>query len=193
MFHQAVHEQHAALLQRNRDRLVAANEPIRNGYAGIAVLLEPVAMAVRYQLQAAVFDRGVQERNPEGLTRSSYAQAVRPEIRLIRNSVSVDDLNKDEASEVGLLGDRAAAEAAVAEVAGQVAATRAEWTPVLTDDSEPLSYYRVVHALNEVLDPDTSIVTHDAGAPRNCIVPFYRATVPIDVQTNVESLRSRFS
>ena len=138
-------------------------------------------MAVRYQLQAAVFDRGVQERNPEGLTRSSYAQAVRPEIRLIRNSVSVDDLNKDEASEV----------------AGQVAATRAEWlaewTPVLTDDSEPLSYYRVVHALNEVLDPDTSIVTHDAGAPRNCIVPFYRATVLIDVQTNVESRRSRFS
>ena len=154
-------------------------------------------MAVRYQLQAAVFDRGVQERNPESLTRSSYAQAVRPEIRLIRNSVSVDDLNKDEASEVGLLGDRAAAEAAVAEVAGQVAATRAEWlaewTPVLTDDSEPLSYYRVVHALNEVLDPDTSIVTHDAGAPRNCIVPFYRATVLIDVQTNVESRRSRFS
>ena len=151
-------------------------------------------MAVRYQLQAAVFDRGVQERNPESLTRSSYAQAVRPEIRLIRNSVSVDDLNKDETSEVGLLGDRAAAEAAVA---GQVAATRAEWlaewTPVLTDDSEPLSYYRVVHALNEVLDPDTSIVTHDAGAPRNCIVPFYRVTVPIDVQTNVESLRSRFS
>ena len=76
----------------------------------------------------------------------------------------------------------AADEAAVAEVAGQVAATRAEWlaewTPVLTDDSEPLSYYRVVHALNEVLDPDASIVTHDAGAPRDCMVPFYRATVP---------------
>ena len=130
------------------------------------------------------------------LTRSSYAQAVRPEIRLIHNSVSVDDLNKDEAAEVALLGDAgltiaalieelgagAADEAAVAEVAGQVAATRAEWlaewTPVLTDDSEPLSYYRVVHALNEVLDPDASIVTHDAGAPRDCMVPFYRATVP---------------
>ena len=49
---------------------------------------------------------------------------------------------------------------------------------MLTDDGEPLNYYRVVHALNEVLDPDASIVTHDAGAPRDCMVPFYRATVP---------------
>ncbi len=130
------------------------------------------------------------------LTRSPYAQAVRPEIRLIHNSASVDDLNKDEAAEVALLGDarltiaalieelgdRAADEAEIDRVAAQVAAVRsewlAEWQPVLTDDSEPLSYYRVVHALNEVLDPDASIVTHDAGAPRDCMVPFYRATVP---------------
>ena len=144
------------------------------------------------------------------LTRSSYAQAVRPEIRLIHNSVSVDDLNKDEAPEVALLGDAgltiaalieelgagAADEAAVAEVAGQVAATRAEWlaewTPVLTDDSEPLSYYRVVHALNEVLDPDASIVTHDAGAPRDCMVPFYRATVPAQLRGVGQDHPSRF-
>ena len=129
------------------------------------------------------------------LTRSPYAQAVPQEARLIHNSVSVDDLNKDEAPEVALLGDAgltiaalieelggAADEAAVAKVAGEVAAARtewlAEWQPVLTDDGEPLNYYRVVHALNEVLDPDASIVTHDAGAPRDCMVPFYRATVP---------------
>lgn len=130
------------------------------------------------------------------LTRSPYAQAVRPEIRLIHNSVSVDDLNKDEAAEVALLGDAkltiaalieelgdgAADEAALDRVAAEVAWVRsvwlAEWQPVLTDDSEPLSYYRVVHALNKVLDPDASIVTHDAGAPRDCMVPFYRATVP---------------
>ena len=130
------------------------------------------------------------------LTRSPYAQAVRPDIQVIHNSVNVDDINKDEAAAVALAGDaaltiealieelrsRPAGADAVADTAGRVASIRdqwlAEWTPALTGDDEPLSYYRVVHALNEVLDPDASMVTHDAGAPRDCLVPFYRATVP---------------
>lgn len=130
------------------------------------------------------------------LTRSPYAQALRPEVRIIHNTVNVDDLNKDEAAEVALPGDakltiqalieelggQPAGAEAVAATAARVAALRgewmAEWEPVLTADAEPLSYYRVVHALNEVLDTDASIVTHDAGAPRDCMVPFYRATVP---------------
>ncbi len=130
------------------------------------------------------------------LTRSPYAQALRPEIRIIHNTVDVADLNKDEAAAVALpgdarltiralleeLGQQPAGAAAVAATAARVGALRdqwlAEWTPVLTADEQPLSYYRVVHALNEVLDADASIVTHDAGAPRDCLVPFYRATVP---------------
>ena len=130
------------------------------------------------------------------LTRSPYAQAVRPEVRIIHNTVNVDDLNKDEAAAVVLPGDarltiqalieelgpQPAAADAVAATVSRVGALRkqwlAEWTPALTADDEPLSYYRVVHALNEVLDADASIVTHDAGAPRDCMVPFYRATVP---------------
>lgn len=130
------------------------------------------------------------------LTRSPYAQAVRPEVRIIHNSVNVDDLNKDEAAAVALPGDagltiralieelgpQPAGADAVAATVARVAALRdqwlADWNPVLTSDEEPLSYYRVVHALNEMLDADASIVTHDAGAPRDCMVPFYRATVP---------------
>jgi acetolactate synthase I/II/III large subunit len=53
-----------------------------------------------------------------------------------------------------------------------------EWTAALTGDEEPISYYRVIQALNDTLDPENSIVTHDAGAPRDTIVPFYRATAP---------------
>ena len=52
-----------------------------------------------------------------------------------------------------------------------------EWASALTDDSEPLSYYRVIEALNTCLDLENSIVTHDA-APRDAIVPFYTATAP---------------
>jgi len=69
-----------------------------------------------------------------------------------------------------------------AKVEGAVAAAKAkwmeEWAPVLAADDEPISYYRVIQALNETLDPENSIVTHDAGAPRDTIVPFYTATTP---------------
>ena len=54
----------------------------------------------------------------------------------------------------------------------------AEWSPILNSDEEPINYYRVIQALNETLDPENSIVTHDAGAPRDSIVPFYTATTP---------------
>jgi thiamine pyrophosphate-dependent acetolactate synthase large subunit-like protein len=36
----------------------------------------------------------------------------------------------------------------------------------------------VIKTINDTLDRDNSIVTHDAGAPRDSIVPFYTATTP---------------
>ena len=36
----------------------------------------------------------------------------------------------------------------------------------------------MIQALNDCLDLENSIVTHDAGAPRDAIVPFYTATAP---------------
>ena len=173
------------------------------------------------------------------LTRTFYAQPVPAGAKLIHNSINHEDVNKDEAAEIGLVGDAkltlqaliakledgAGARAggggsgrsgsggsgggsgdsgsgsggggsagtvestwsagdggAVERLAAEVAAVRsewmAEWGPILTSDEQPLGYYRVVHALNEVLDRDASIVTHDAGRPRDCMVPFYRATTP---------------
>lgn len=132
------------------------------------------------------------------LTRSPYAQKIKPGKTIIHNTNNPDELNKDEAADIGLVGDtkltiqaliacikaktggkgvgdRAGIEA---EVAAAKATWMAKWTPVLTDDSEPLSYYRVIQALNDTLDPENSIVTHDAGAPRDTIVPFYTATTP---------------
>ena len=49
---------------------------------------------------------------------------------------------------------------------------------MLTSDEEPLNTYRVINDINSTLDWENSIVTHDAGAPRDSIVPFYTATVP---------------
>ena len=43
----------------------------------------------------------------------------------------------------------------------------AEWTPLLTSGEQPLTPYRVIHAIDGALDRENSIVTHDAGATRD--------------------------
>ena len=53
-----------------------------------------------------------------------------------------------------------------------------EWADILETDEKPISHYRVIGELERVLDKDNSIVTHDAGAPRDTIMPFYTASVP---------------
>ena len=131
------------------------------------------------------------------LTRTPYGQRVPRDAFLIHNSNNPEEIGKDEQVDLGLPGDAALTLRALitevklrqhgehrdrAAVEAEVAAAKAEWldtwNPALTSNEEPLSYYRVIHELNEVLDRDNSIVTHDAGAPRDCLVPFYRASTP---------------
>jgi thiamine pyrophosphate-dependent acetolactate synthase large subunit-like protein len=132
------------------------------------------------------------------LTRTPYGQRIPPGKTIIHNTNNPEELNKDEVADIGLVGDtRLTIEALIAsiraktdgmglgdrsrtEAAIEAAKARwmAEWTPILTADDEPISYYRVIQALNDTLDLENSIVTHDAGAPRDTIVPFYTATTP---------------
>jgi thiamine pyrophosphate-dependent acetolactate synthase large subunit-like protein len=53
-----------------------------------------------------------------------------------------------------------------------------EWTDILRSDDVPVNTYRVIGELERILDKENSIVTHDAGAPRDSIMPFYTATIP---------------
>jgi thiamine pyrophosphate-dependent acetolactate synthase large subunit-like protein len=132
------------------------------------------------------------------LTRSTYGQPIRPGKILIQNTNNPDDINKDEAVDIGLVGDTKLTLQAIIDevkaqvgedgvgdsyqVAGEIAAVRKqwleEWAPLLTTDEEPLGTYRIINEINETLDRENSIVTHDAGAPRDSIVPFYTATTP---------------
>ena len=132
------------------------------------------------------------------LTRSPYGQPVGPGKVIIHNTINPDDINKDEAVDIGLVGDtgltiQALIEEIKAQTGGKGMGDRgqieaeieaiksqwmAEWTPVLTSDEAPLTYYRVIHEINQNLDLENSIVTHDAGAPRDTIVPFHIATTP---------------
>jgi thiamine pyrophosphate-dependent acetolactate synthase large subunit-like protein len=70
--------------------------------------------------------------------------------------------------------DRAAAVA----VAEAHAGFRERWMPRLTSTAGPISPYRVVWDLMHAVDRTRTVVTHDAGHPRDQIVPFYQALVP---------------
>ena len=47
-----------------------------------------------------------------------------------------------------------------------------------TSDAAPLSPYRIVWELMQTVDRTRTVVTHDAGHPRDQIVPFYETVVP---------------
>ncbi len=133
------------------------------------------------------------------LTRTFYGQPVRSNNQvLIQNTDNPDDINKDESVHIGLLGDtRLTIQALMEEVRNQagdngigdtlktqaeIAETKTtwlnEWSALLDSDEEPLNTYRIINEINKNLDLENSIVTHDAGAPRDSIVPFFNATTP---------------
>ena len=131
------------------------------------------------------------------LTRSHYAQSIRSDVCVIQNTNNPDDIGKDEDVRIGLVGDaKLTLRALIEEVEVQLGTqTRdcsevvqkiqewrkkwlEDWTTLLESDSKPLNTYRVIKEIDRVLDHENSIVTHDAGAPRDSIVPFYTATTP---------------
>ncbi len=106
-------------------------------------------------------------------------------------------LNKDVRAEIGLIGDAGLTlDALLAELSGLVDGPRdpapvaaeiqavrepwlAEWMPKLTSKDAPLNPYRVLWDLQHTVDRDNTIITHDAGSPRDQLSPFWRATTPL--------------
>ena len=130
------------------------------------------------------------------LTINNYTQQM-PEGKLvIHNTISPYDVNKDTPSELGLLGDsKLTMLALIDEIKGEIGEKGKktniskkiaeekdkwirEWMPLLTSKEKPLNTYRVIHEINNTINRENSVVTHDAGAPRDSIVPFYIATTP---------------
>lgn len=59
------------------------------------------------------------------------------------------------------------------------AAWLAEWMPKLTNNDAPISPYRVIWDLLHTVDRDNTVITHDAGSPRDQIMPFWESTTPL--------------
>jgi acetolactate synthase-1/2/3 large subunit len=51
--------------------------------------------------------------------------------------------------------------------------------PKLTSNETPINPYRVLWDLAHTVDLDNTIITHDAGSPRDQISPFWKATKPL--------------
>jgi thiamine pyrophosphate-dependent acetolactate synthase large subunit-like protein len=70
-----------------------------------------------------------------------------------------------------------------AEVSARIASIRqewlAEWNPKLTSKETPISPYRVIWDLLHTVDVANTIITHDAGSPRDQLAPFWRPTAPL--------------
>ena len=116
--------------------------------------------------------------------------------RFIHATLDPKHLNKDIRADIGLLGDaRLTLDALLIEikrlirnpkpssVAAEIAAIRKvwlnEWTPKLTSDAIPLSPYRVVWDLQHTVDIANTVITHDAGSPRDQLAPFWVTKKPL--------------
>jgi thiamine pyrophosphate-dependent acetolactate synthase large subunit-like protein len=117
----------------------------------------------------------------------------------IQATLDPADLNKELPVQIGLIGDaELTLRALIAEirdrlkgqprgranqVAAQIASIRdewlADWKPKRTSNDTPLSPYRVLADLMQTVDLPNTIITHDAGSPRDQLAPFWKPTAPL--------------
>ena len=56
---------------------------------------------------------------------------------------------------------------------------RKEWSHKLDCREAPINPYRVIKELNHLVDKANTIITHDAGSPRDQLTPFWESTSPL--------------
>jgi acetolactate synthase-1/2/3 large subunit len=119
--------------------------------------------------------------------------------KVIHATLDPMDLNKDLRSEIGLVGDaQLTLQALIAELKrldlckadARKEATPAaiksvkntwmqKWLPKLTSNARPMTPYRVIYELNKLVDKQKVVVTHDAGSPRDQMIPFWESETPL--------------
>jgi thiamine pyrophosphate-dependent acetolactate synthase large subunit-like protein len=130
-------------------------------------------------------------------TETAFGIAMPPGKKIIHATLDPAHLNKDVRAEIGLIGDaQLTLDALCAElkqiireprdssgIAAEIASVRKawldEWMPKLTSDEVPLSPYRVIRDLQGTVDVANTIITHDAGSPRDQLSPFWVTQRPL--------------
>ena len=128
-------------------------------------------------------------------TRTSYGKTIPPGKVMVHSTNDPADVNKDYKADYALIGDAKLVLQALTQeikaqtngtgdrnngdVAREVQAVKKEWLdewmPQLSSDEVPINPYRVIWDLMHNVDRPNTIITHDAGSPRDQLVPFWES------------------
>jgi acetolactate synthase I/II/III large subunit len=156
---------------------------------GASAITKPAHLLEAYRQADCVFAIG------SSLTRTVYGTSAPAGKLLIQATVSEDDINKEYAVDHALVGDARLTLQAVLTALERRGVKRGpgpraeavqaakqafveEWQAELGSDEVPINQYRVIRDLMQHLDAARTIVTHDAGTPREQIISFWQAPVP---------------
>lgn len=132
-------------------------------------------------------------------TRTGFGVKIPAGKRVIHATLDPADINKDVPVEIALVGDAGlileglvgavrersggASESRTAAVTEDIKAIKAEWLeqwmPKLTSDAVPMTPYRVIWDMLHTVDVANTIITHDAGSPRDQLSPFWQSVAPL--------------
>ena len=166
------------------------NHPLALGSGGLAI---PKPVHTFLHEADVIFGIGC------SFTRTNFGVAIPEGPTIVHATLDPADLNKDVRAHHAVVGDAAlildALNEAVADrlrggetrdpapAAARIASIReewlAEWEPKRGSNAAPLSPYRVLADLARTVDPANTIITHDAGSPRDQLSPFWVSTEPL--------------
>ncbi len=132
-------------------------------------------------------------------TRTGFGVRIPEGKRVIHATLDPADINKDVPVDIALVGDaglildglveavrdrsNGASEERTAAVTGEISAVKGEWLDQwkakLTSDEVPMTPYRVIWDLLHTVDVENTIITHDAGSPRDQMSPFWEPVAPL--------------
>jgi thiamine pyrophosphate-dependent acetolactate synthase large subunit-like protein len=130
---------------------------------------------------------------------TTYGVAMPPGKTIIHATLDPADINHTVPVDYALAGDAAltldallsevrqrlggSVRGRAATVADEIATVRAtwleRWQPKLRSEEVPLSPYRVIRDLLATVDVANTIITHDAGSPRDQLSPFWVSQEPL--------------
>jgi acetolactate synthase-1/2/3 large subunit len=166
------------------------SHPLALGSGGVAI-----SKQLHHFLQNADLILGV----GCSFTRTNFAVPMPKGKRIAHITLDAMDINKDVPVALAAVGDAGLALDALCEevkdrlhgqprgrlaaVTGGIRGIReewmAQWMPRLTANTTPLSPYRVIWDLLHTVDVAKTIITHDAGSPRDQLSPFWMTEAPL--------------
>ncbi|MCC6455817.1 MAG: thiamine pyrophosphate-requiring protein [Caldilineaceae bacterium] len=166
------------------------NHPLALGAGGRAV---PEALHHYLHNADVIFGIGC------SFTSSGFAVAMPKGKTIVHATLDPADLHKDLPVDHALVGDakltlrdliaeirqtlqgkpRGRAEQTAQQIATIKEKWLEQWRPKLTSNETPLSPYRVLWDLLHTVDVSETVITHDAGSPRDQLSPFWEAITPL--------------